>query len=174
MKVKASGIVAAVLLAVLAATPFVSNAADLPAAFEGTSTLQADGVVKSINQAQRSLTVLDAQGRIRYHGGIDSDKSRLHEDAQLYLRDAVEDVLETELDESQRGSAKIVTLSDGVKKGSEGAPIGAASQDERSGQLNDGRRSGQLNDGRRSVQRDRTCRRRSAALRYCDIRSNHH
>lgn len=63
MKVKASGIIAAVLLAVSAAAPLVSNAADLPAAFEGTSTLQADGVVKSINRPQRSLTVLDAQGR---------------------------------------------------------------------------------------------------------------
>lgn len=63
MKVKASGIIAAVLLAVSAAAPLVSNATGLPAAFEGSSTLQADGVVKSINPAQRSLTVLDAQGR---------------------------------------------------------------------------------------------------------------
>lgn len=63
MKVKVSGIIAAALLAVSAAAPSVSSAADLPAAFEGTSTLQADGVVKSINQAQRSLTVLDPQGR---------------------------------------------------------------------------------------------------------------
>jgi hypothetical protein len=59
MKVKASGIIAAALMAT---APLVSNAAGLPAAFEGTSTLQADGVVQSINNAQRSLTVLDAQG----------------------------------------------------------------------------------------------------------------
>ncbi len=37
--------------------------------------------------------VLDAQGRLRYHGGIDSDKSHLHDDAQPYLRDAIEDLL---------------------------------------------------------------------------------
>lgn len=59
MKVKASGMIAAALLVV---APLVSNAAGLPAAFEGISTLQADGVVKSINPAQNSLTVLDAQG----------------------------------------------------------------------------------------------------------------
>jgi hypothetical protein len=38
--------------------------------------------------------LLDAQGRVRYHGGIDSDATRLHDDARLYLRDAVDDVLE--------------------------------------------------------------------------------
>jgi hypothetical protein len=37
--------------------------------------------------------VLDAQGRIRYRGGIDSDKSHVHDDAQLYLRDSIEDLL---------------------------------------------------------------------------------
>lgn len=56
---KASRMIVAALLAV---APLVSNAAGLPAAFEGTSTLQASGVVKSINPAQNSLTVLDAQG----------------------------------------------------------------------------------------------------------------
>jgi Cu/Ag efflux protein CusF len=59
MKVTASGIIAGVLMAV---APLVSLAAALPAPFEGSSTLQADGVVKSIDQATRSLTVLDAQG----------------------------------------------------------------------------------------------------------------
>jgi hypothetical protein len=64
MKVKASGLIAAALLTTtLAAAPLLANAAEaLPAAFEGTSTLQASGVVKSINRAQQSLTVLDAQG----------------------------------------------------------------------------------------------------------------
>ncbi|MFB9121748.1 hypothetical protein E2553_36220 [Paraburkholderia dipogonis] len=59
MKVKALGIVAGALIA---AAPFVSSAANLPAPFEGSSTLQADGVVKSVDQANHSVTVLDAQG----------------------------------------------------------------------------------------------------------------
>ena len=37
--------------------------------------------------------VLDPQGRVRYRGGIDSDKDRLHDDPQSFLRDAVEDLL---------------------------------------------------------------------------------
>jgi len=37
--------------------------------------------------------VLDPQGRIRYRGGIDSDKDRLHDDAQSFLRDAVDDLM---------------------------------------------------------------------------------
>jgi hypothetical protein len=37
--------------------------------------------------------VVDGEGRIRYHGGIDSDKSHLHADARPYLRDALEDLL---------------------------------------------------------------------------------
>lgn len=59
MKVKASGIVAGALLAL---APLVSSAALLPAPFEGSRTMQAEGVVKSIDQAKRSLTVLDAHG----------------------------------------------------------------------------------------------------------------
>jgi hypothetical protein len=37
--------------------------------------------------------VLDAGGRVRYRGGIDSDASHLHEDARLYLQDAIGDLL---------------------------------------------------------------------------------
>jgi hypothetical protein len=37
--------------------------------------------------------VLDAQRRIRYRGGIDSDESRLHDDARLFVQDAVDDLL---------------------------------------------------------------------------------
>jgi hypothetical protein len=59
MKVKASGIVA---VALLAFAPLVSSAALLPAPFEGSRTMQAEGVVKSIDQAKHSLTVLDARG----------------------------------------------------------------------------------------------------------------
>jgi hypothetical protein len=59
MKVKALGIIAGALIA---AAPLVSSAAGLPAPFEGSSTLQADGLVKSVDQVNHSITVLDAQG----------------------------------------------------------------------------------------------------------------
>ncbi|MFM0172759.1 hypothetical protein [Paraburkholderia sediminicola] len=59
MKVKALGVIAGALIA---AAPLVSSAAGLPAPFEGSSTLQADGIVKSVDQANHSVTVLDGQG----------------------------------------------------------------------------------------------------------------
>ena len=37
--------------------------------------------------------VVDAAGQIRYSGGIDSDSTRLHDDAKHYLRDALDDLL---------------------------------------------------------------------------------
>ncbi|HTQ07583.1 MAG TPA: redoxin family protein [Polyangiaceae bacterium] len=37
--------------------------------------------------------VVDASGAIRYSGGIDSDKNRLHEDARPYLRQALDEIL---------------------------------------------------------------------------------
>ncbi len=37
--------------------------------------------------------VADAEGRIRYRGGIDSDNVHLHEDASLYLQNALDDLL---------------------------------------------------------------------------------
>ena len=37
--------------------------------------------------------VLDAEHRIRYLGGIDSDKQHLTEDAHFYLRDALDDLV---------------------------------------------------------------------------------
>jgi hypothetical protein len=37
--------------------------------------------------------VLDADGHIRYDGGIDSDKNHLHDDATPYLQDALDDLL---------------------------------------------------------------------------------
>jgi hypothetical protein len=37
--------------------------------------------------------ILDAQGRIRYDGGIDSDRNHLHDDATPYLQDALDDLL---------------------------------------------------------------------------------
>ena len=59
MKVKALGVIAGALIA---AAPLVSSAAGLPAPFEGSSTLQADGIVKAVDPANHSVTVLDAQG----------------------------------------------------------------------------------------------------------------
>jgi hypothetical protein len=37
--------------------------------------------------------VIDASGRVRYRGGIDSDKLHLHDDATPYLRNALDDLL---------------------------------------------------------------------------------
>jgi hypothetical protein len=37
--------------------------------------------------------ILDGNGRIRYRGGIDSDKVRLHDDATPWLADALDDLL---------------------------------------------------------------------------------
>jgi hypothetical protein len=37
--------------------------------------------------------VLDADGRVRYQGGLDSDKNRLTDDAEHYLRNALDDIL---------------------------------------------------------------------------------
>lgn len=37
--------------------------------------------------------VFDRTGHVRYHGGIDSDRKSLHDDAAPYLRDALDDLL---------------------------------------------------------------------------------
>ncbi|MGA2448649.1 MAG: redoxin domain-containing protein [Polyangiaceae bacterium] len=37
--------------------------------------------------------VVDAEGRVRYRGGIDSDKMHLHDDVRPYLRFALDDLL---------------------------------------------------------------------------------
>ena len=37
--------------------------------------------------------VLNRAGAVRYHGGIDSDKKRLHDDAKPYLREALDELL---------------------------------------------------------------------------------
>ncbi|HSQ64146.1 MAG TPA: redoxin domain-containing protein [Polyangiaceae bacterium] len=37
--------------------------------------------------------VVDHEGIVRYRGGIDSDKRKLHDDATPYLRDALDDLL---------------------------------------------------------------------------------
>jgi peroxiredoxin len=40
--------------------------------------------------------VLDRTGAVRYHGGLDSDRKELHDDATAYLRDALDDLLANE------------------------------------------------------------------------------
>lgn len=37
--------------------------------------------------------VFDAEGRVRYRGGFDADKERLHDDVEAYVTNAVEDLL---------------------------------------------------------------------------------
>ncbi len=37
--------------------------------------------------------VLDSSARVRYHGGIDTDRTHLHDEATEYLADAVDDLL---------------------------------------------------------------------------------
>jgi peroxiredoxin len=37
--------------------------------------------------------IVDRQGVVRYHGGIDSDKTTLHDGAQPFLKDALEDLV---------------------------------------------------------------------------------
>jgi peroxiredoxin len=38
--------------------------------------------------------VLDRAGMVRYHGGLDSDKRNLHDDATPYLKEALDDLLD--------------------------------------------------------------------------------
>ena len=38
--------------------------------------------------------VLDREGRVRYHGGIDSDRTHLTRDAEPYVKNALDDLLE--------------------------------------------------------------------------------
>jgi peroxiredoxin len=37
--------------------------------------------------------VVDRDGRVRYAGGIDSDRAKLHDDARVYVADALDDLL---------------------------------------------------------------------------------
>jgi hypothetical protein len=49
--------------------------------------------------------VLDAGGRVRYFGGIDSDRSHLHEDARPYLQNAIDDLLAGRSPRVEKGEA---------------------------------------------------------------------
>jgi hypothetical protein len=37
--------------------------------------------------------IVDPSGRVRYRGGIDTDRQHLHDDATLYVKDALDDLL---------------------------------------------------------------------------------
>lgn len=54
--------------------------------------------------------VLDSEGHVRYHGGIDSDRSHLHEDARLYLQKAIDDLLAGRSPRVEEGEALGCTL----------------------------------------------------------------
>ncbi|MBW0448260.1 hypothetical protein EN871_27345 [bacterium M00.F.Ca.ET.228.01.1.1] len=73
--------------AFVAFAPFVSFAAGLPAPVEGSSTLQAEGVVKSVDRAKHSVTVRDAQGgeasfEVTEKGSID----RIRQGEKVHVR----------------------------------------------------------------------------------------
>lgn len=51
-------------------------------------------LANAVGAQYATFTVLvDTTGRVLYRGGIDSDKKTLHADAQMFLRDALDDVL---------------------------------------------------------------------------------
>jgi hypothetical protein len=85
MNKKALGIVAGALIA---AAPLVSSAADsLPAAFEGNSVLQADGVVKGGDQARHAVTGGDACGGEATFTVTDtSNLARIHPGDKFHVR----------------------------------------------------------------------------------------
>jgi Cu/Ag efflux protein CusF len=84
MQVKALGIMASVLIG---AAPLASFAAGLPASFQGSSTLQADGTVKSVDQATHSVTVLDAQGAQASFNVTDArNLGQIRQGAKVHIR----------------------------------------------------------------------------------------
>jgi Cu/Ag efflux protein CusF len=85
MNKKALGIVAGALIA---AAPLVSSAADsLPAPFEGNCVLQADGIVKGIDQAKHAVTVVDAHGGEASFTVADaSNLAQLHQGSKVHVR----------------------------------------------------------------------------------------
>ncbi len=85
MNKKALGIVAGALIA---AAPLVSSAADsLPAPFEGSSVLQADGVVKGVDQAKHAVTVRRrAWRRSIVHRHRTSNLAQIHQGSKVHIR----------------------------------------------------------------------------------------
>jgi Cu/Ag efflux protein CusF len=85
MNKKTLGIVAGALIA---AAPLVSPAAEaLPAAFEGNSVLQADGVVKGVDQVRHAVTVVDAHGGEASFTVTDtSNLAQIHPGSKVHVR----------------------------------------------------------------------------------------
>lgn len=85
MNWKTLGIVAGALIA---AAPLVSSAAEpLPAAFEGNSVLQADGVVKGVDQARHAVTVVDTHGGEASFTVTDtSNLGQIHPGSKVHVR----------------------------------------------------------------------------------------
>jgi Cu/Ag efflux protein CusF len=82
---RALGIVAGALIA---AAPLVSSAADsLPAPLGGSSVLQAEGVVKGIDQAKHAVTVVDVHGGEASFTVTDaSNLAQLHQGSKVHVR----------------------------------------------------------------------------------------
>lgn len=85
MNRKTLGIVAGALIA---AAPLVSPAAEpSPAAFEGNSVLQADGVVKGVDQARHAVTVVDTHGGEASFTVTDtSNLGQIHPGSKVHVR----------------------------------------------------------------------------------------
>jgi Cu/Ag efflux protein CusF len=84
MKVQARRIIAGALIA---AAPLMSFAAGLPAPFEGSSTLQAEGVVTSVDMAKHSVTVRDARGSQASFNVTDSrDLTQIKQGGKVHVR----------------------------------------------------------------------------------------
>jgi hypothetical protein len=62
-------------------------------------------------EAATFTVVIDREGRVRYAGGIDSDRSHLTDDAAPYLKDALDDVLAGRETRTPRGKVLGCALS---------------------------------------------------------------
>lgn len=84
MKFKAAGVIASLLIA---AASQVSFAAAFPVPFEGRSTLQAEGVVQSLDQVNHTVTVLDAHGgRASFNITDPRDLTQIGQGGNVHLR----------------------------------------------------------------------------------------
>ncbi|WP_144107943.1 hypothetical protein [Paraburkholderia sp. BCC1886] len=84
MKFKAAGVIASLLII---AAPHVSFAAALPTPFEASSTLQAEGVVQSLDQVAHTVTVLDAHGgRASFNITDPRDLTQIGQGGKVHLR----------------------------------------------------------------------------------------
>jgi Cu/Ag efflux protein CusF len=84
MNKKALGIVAGALLAI---APLVALAVNLPAPFEGSSMLQADGIVKSVDQSRHQVTVVDPNGsEASFNISDATNLAQIRQGAKVHIR----------------------------------------------------------------------------------------